>query len=155
MATITFYEKPGCANNTRQKKLLMAAAHHVIAKSILTEAWTEQSLRPFFGSLPVKDWFNYSAPNIKYGEIDPNAQSEDQALALMLTNPLLIRRPLMHIDDVFIAGFNIEIVKSTPAVNEIMAILKRNFSADLSFLQIPFLTNFWVKLNLVFLRVFE
>ncbi len=110
MATITFYEKPGCANNTRQKKLLMAAAHHVIAKSILIEAWTEQSLRPFFGSLPVKDWFNYSAPNIKYGEIDPNAQSEDQALALMLNNPLLIRRPLMHIDDVFIAGFDQELL---------------------------------------------
>ncbi|RIZ68997.1 MAG: nitrogenase-associated protein, partial [Methylococcales bacterium] len=70
MVTITFYEKPGCANNTRQKKLLVAAAHQVIPKNILTEEWTEQRLRPFFGDLPVKDWFNYSAPDIKYGEID-------------------------------------------------------------------------------------
>ena len=110
MATIIFYEKPGCANNTRQKKLLMAAAHHVIAKNIQKEAWTEQSLRPFFGKLPVKDWFNSNAPDIKYSEIDPNAQSEAQALELMLNNPLLIRRPLMHIDDVFIAGFDQELL---------------------------------------------
>jgi nitrogenase-associated protein len=110
MATITFYEKPGCANNTRQKKLLVAAAHQVIAKNILTEAWTEQSLRPFFGDLPVKDWFNYSAPAIKYGEIDPDNQTEAQALALMLEIPLLIRRPLMQIDNKFIAGFDQQLI---------------------------------------------
>lgn len=110
MATITFYEKPGCANNTRQKKLLVAAAHQVIPKSILTEAWTEQTLRPFFGNLPIKDWFNYSAPDIKYGEVDPTQQTETQALALMINQPLLIRRPLMHIDDVFIAGFDQELL---------------------------------------------
>jgi hypothetical protein len=37
MATITFYEKPGCINNTRQKKLIAAAGHQVIAKNLLTE----------------------------------------------------------------------------------------------------------------------
>ena len=37
MATITFYEKPGCINNTRQKKLLEAAGHQVVAKNLLTE----------------------------------------------------------------------------------------------------------------------
>jgi flavorubredoxin len=35
MATVTFYEKPSCANNTRQKKLLTEAGHTVIAKSKL------------------------------------------------------------------------------------------------------------------------
>ncbi len=110
MATITFYEKPGCANNTRQKKLLVAAAHQVIPKNILTEDWTEQRLRFFFGDLPVKDWFNYSAPDIKYGEIDPDEQTEAQALALMIKQPILIRRPLMQIDDVLMAGFDQELI---------------------------------------------
>ena len=106
MTTITFYEKPGCANNTRQKKLLVAAGHEVIAINLLTENWTASSLRPFFGDLAVKDWFNYSAPAIKYAEVDPNAQTEYQALELMLENPLLIRRPLMQVADRFLAGFD-------------------------------------------------
>ncbi|MBI1424317.1 MAG: hypothetical protein GC149_12685 [Gammaproteobacteria bacterium] len=39
MAEIVFYEKPGCGNNTRQKALLAAAGHHVIARNLLTEPW--------------------------------------------------------------------------------------------------------------------
>ncbi len=105
MATVTFYEKPGCANNSRQKQLLAAAGHRVVALNILTEAWQEQRLRSFFGKLAVRDWFNVSAPAIKYGEIVPDQLSEQQALALMLENPLLIRRPLMQVGDSVMAGF--------------------------------------------------
>ena len=49
MATVTFYEKPGCINNTRQKKLLAAAGHQVVAKNLLTEVWQAERLRAFFG----------------------------------------------------------------------------------------------------------
>jgi hypothetical protein len=45
MATVTFYEKPGCINNTRQKKLLVAVAHQVVALNLLTEAWQPVRLR--------------------------------------------------------------------------------------------------------------
>ena len=110
MATIIFYEKPGCANNTRQKNLLALAGHQVIAKDLLTEDWTATRLRPFFGKLAIRDWFNYSAPAIKLGEIDPETQSEEEALALMLENPLLIRRPLMQVGDSLMAGFDEEVV---------------------------------------------
>jgi len=105
MVTVYFYEKPGCANNTRQKKLLETAGHRVVALNILTEPWQEERLRVFFGELAVRDWFNYSAPPIKHGEIDPDNVSEQQALALMLENPLLIRRPLMQVGDSVMAGF--------------------------------------------------
>ena len=97
MATVTFYEKPGCSNNTRQKKLLAAAGHQVVAKDLLTETWQPERLRAFFGALAVRDWFNYSAPAIKHGEIEPDKLTEQEALALMLENPLLIRRPLMQV----------------------------------------------------------
>jgi nitrogenase-associated protein len=106
MATVYFYEKPGCINNTRQKKLLAAAGHQVVALNLLTEPWQEDRLRAFFGELAVRDWFNYSAPPLKYGEIDPDKLSEQQALALMLHNPLLIRRPLMQVGDSLMAGFD-------------------------------------------------
>ncbi len=106
MATVYFYEKPGCINNTRQKKLLAAAGHEVVALNLLTEAWQPDRLRPFFGKLAVRNWFNYSAPAIKHGEIDPENLTEPEALALMLKNPLLIRRPLMQVGDSLMAGFD-------------------------------------------------
>ena len=106
MATVIFYEKPECANNKRQKRLLIEAGHTVIAKNLLTEVWQAEQLRLFFADLPVRDWFNYSAPAIKYGEFEPDTLNEQQALALMLENSLLIRRPLMQVGDVRKAGFN-------------------------------------------------
>jgi nitrogenase-associated protein len=106
MATVIFYEKPECANNKRQKRLLMDAGHTVIAKNLLTETWQAEQLRLFFEGLAVRDWFNYSAPAIKYGEIDPETLNEQQALALMLENPLLIRRPLMQVGEQRKAGFD-------------------------------------------------
>ena len=110
MATVIFYEKPGCINNTRQKKLLVAAGHEVIAKNLLTEVWRAERLRAFFSVLPVRDWFNYSAPAIKHGEIEPDKLTETAALALMLETPLLIRRPLMQVGDNVMAGFDTQAV---------------------------------------------
>ena len=119
MATVTFYEKPGCINNTRQKKLLAAAGHQVIAKNLLTESWQVDYLRAFFGKLAVRDWFNYSAPAIKHGEIDPETKTEQEALALMLVNPLLIRRPLMQTGESLMAGFDQQAVDNWIGLKEI------------------------------------
>jgi nitrogenase-associated protein len=105
MATIIFYEKPGCINNTKQKALLEAAGHQVLAHNLLTESWTVERLRPFFGDLPVADWFNSSAPAIKAGEVKPELLEEETALLLMLQDPLLIRRPLMQVGDRRSVGF--------------------------------------------------
>lgn len=110
MATVTFYEKPGCANNTRQKVLLAASGHTVWAKNLLTEPWTPERLRPFFGQLPVAEWFNLSAPRIRDGGLDYAALSEAEALALMVREPLLIRRPLMLAEGECLAGFDPEVV---------------------------------------------
>ncbi len=123
MATVTFYEKPGCINNTRQKKLLAAAGHQVFAKNLLTESWSPDILRPFFGTLPVRDWFNYSAPTIKTGDIDPEQLTEQQALALMLENPLLIRRPLMQVGDCVMVGFDQQVVDDWIGLTEIKTAL--------------------------------
>ncbi len=95
MTTITFYEKPGCKGNLRQKTLLAAAGHTVQAKSLKTEAWTADRLLQFLGKLPVADWFNRAAPAVKAGEIVPENLGFADSLHLLLANPLLIRRPLM------------------------------------------------------------
>lgn len=111
MATVVFFEKPGCANNTRQRVWLTASGHTVLAKSLLKEPWSASRLRPFFGELPVVQWFNPSAPRVKSGEVSPAELDEQTALDLMITEPLLIRRPLMEVDGVCRAGFNIEEIR--------------------------------------------
>jgi len=121
MATVIFYEKPGCINNTRQKKLLAAAGHQVVARNLLTEDWQAERLRAFFSVLPVRDWFNYSAPAVKYGEIEPDKLTEQEALALMLEQSLLIRRPLMQVGDNVMAGFDPQAVDIWIGLTEIEA----------------------------------
>jgi len=106
MATITFYEKPGCKGNLRQKTLLAAAGHTVQAKSLKAEAWTANRLLAFLGKLPVSTWFNPAAPAVKAGEIVPENISFEHALRLLLENPLLIRRPLMEVGDERMVGFD-------------------------------------------------
>lgn len=110
MVQVVFYEKPGCINNTRQKKLLLAAGHALIVRDLLEEQWTAEQLRPFFGQLPVAEWFNRTAPAVKSGEVDPDGVSEQEALALMLAMPLLIRRPLMQVGGEYRIGFDMEAV---------------------------------------------
>jgi nitrogenase-associated protein len=118
MATIVFYEKPGCGNNTKQKVWLAASGHTVLAKNLLTEKWTAERLRAFFGELPVAQWFNKAAPRVKSGEVVPSAFGEIEALNMMLADPLLIRRPLMEADGVLRAGFDADAVRAWIGLNE-------------------------------------
>jgi nitrogenase-associated protein len=118
MATIVFYEKPGCGNNTKQKVWLAASGHTVLAKNLLIEKWTNEKLRPFFGEMPVEKWFNPAAPSVKSGEIDPAAYTADEALAMMLEQPLLIRRPLMDIEGELRAGFEAQAVDAWIGLND-------------------------------------
>ncbi|HVI51784.1 MAG TPA: ArsC/Spx/MgsR family protein [Candidatus Sulfotelmatobacter sp.] len=106
MTRVLFYEKPGCRNNTRQKELLLASGHDVVAKSLLTEPWTAESLRPFFGDKPVAEWFNRASPKVKEGIVVPETFDEASAIQAMLAEPLLIRRPLMEADGRKAVGFD-------------------------------------------------
>lgn len=107
---IKFYEKPGCTNNTKQKQLLLDCGHEVMAISLLTEKWTEERLRLFFGDKPVTNWFNMAAPAIKSGEINPADFSEETALKAMIEDPLLIKRPLIEAPVGKVSGFDNDLV---------------------------------------------
>jgi len=106
MATITFFEKTGCAGNARQKALLIASGHQVQARDLRDRRWTNAGLLEFLAGLPVEQWFNRAAPAIKSGEIVPGELDEPTALALLRDNPLLIRRPLLQVGDERRVGFD-------------------------------------------------
>ena len=110
MAEVLFYEKPGCQGNARQKAALRAAGHTVIARDLLSEPWTTTRLRQHFGTRPVREWFNASSPRVRRGEVVPAALDADTALALMLADPLLVRRPLLEAAGRYEAGFDTTLI---------------------------------------------
>lgn len=107
MTTVDFYEKPGCQGNARQKQLLQAAGHQLRVHNLLAEPWTAERLQQFFGDRPVTDWFNPTAPPITRGEVNPQTVEAEEALALMVQQPILIRRPLLQVGDRYMAGFHL------------------------------------------------
>jgi len=106
MARVHFWEKPGCAGNARQKARLAAGGHELIVHDLLGEPWTADRLAAFLGDLPPAAWFNRAAPRVRSGEIVPEALDRTEALALLLAEPLLIRRPLMEVDGSRRVGFD-------------------------------------------------
>jgi nitrogenase-associated protein len=106
MAKVVFYEKPGCGGNARQKALLVSSGHELDVRNLLVERWTAATLRPFFGAKPVPEWFNASAPRVKSGAIRISDLTPDAALEMMVADPILIRRPLMQIEERRESGFD-------------------------------------------------
>jgi len=118
MTMVLFYEKPGCVNNTKQKMMLAASGHTVWAKSLLTEAWTAERLRTFFGDRPVAEWFNRASPKVKSGEVVPELLHAETALEMMIADPILIRRPLISANGRFEVGFEPAIIDSWLGLTE-------------------------------------
>lgn len=132
MALVVFYEKPGCAGNARQKALLRASGHTVIARSILDPHWTRMQLLSFLKSLPVVAWFNRNSPRVKSGEVLPEAFGEADAttvLGMLQEDPLLIRRPLLEVDGERRAGFEIEEIAAWIGLSEGVVPDGTNFEA--------------------------
>lgn len=117
MAQVTFYEKPGCINNTKQKKWLAAAGHVVTEKNILETQWTREELLLYFGDRPVADWFNRTAPLVKTKAVIPESVDSEGALDLMLKNPILIKRPLLRVEDERMQGFSVDAVHTWIGLN--------------------------------------
>lgn len=114
--TVEFYQKPGCINNRKQLNWLKEAGLVPTELNLLTHAWNPERLRPFFADKPVVEWFNKTAPAVKQGEVDPAALTEEEALVAMCDNPILIRRPLIHVpgetsdSDLYMSGFDLATV---------------------------------------------
>ncbi|MEJ2396139.1 MAG: nitrogenase-associated protein [Candidatus Thiodiazotropha sp.] len=76
MSELVFYEKPGCIGNGMQKSLLRNQGVSFVVRDLLSHPWTAASLRDYFGTSPVTEWFNSSAPAVKSGEIAIGSLSE-------------------------------------------------------------------------------
>ncbi|WP_455756284.1 ArsC/Spx/MgsR family protein [Sulfurimonas sp.] len=104
--TIVFYEKPGCAGNTRQKKLLKQCGYELDVKDMLTTQWSIDELQSFFYGLGISEIVNSSAPDIKNNLLNLNNITKDDLIKMMIDKPLLIKRPLMIFKEHKLCGFD-------------------------------------------------
>lgn len=86
--------------------MLELSGNTVEAINLLEYPWTREELARFLENKPVSECFNPSAPAIKSGELDPMDYSLEEALDMMIHEPILIRRPLMKIGDRYFQGFD-------------------------------------------------
>lgn len=105
--SITFYEKPGCAGNKKQKELLSANGIDFEVKSMLSTNWDNETLNGFFEGLEKEQIVNQFAPQVKSGEVNIDKFSKNELIELMIKEPILIKRPLIQIDNIKICGFDI------------------------------------------------
>lgn len=105
MAFIQFFEKPGCINGKKQKNILIEAGNTLECVNILEHTWSHEELAPYLGENEPSLIMNHTAPAIKKGEIVPANLQHDEAVALMIENPILIKRPLIKVDGMSIQGF--------------------------------------------------
>ena len=111
MAHIIFYTKPGCKGGARQKELLLSSGHTVEERSIFDKTWTPEILKLYLEKLKIEDWYNKNAPEVKAGIVMPGELSMEDTLNLLCSKPILIKRPLMEINNQLIAGFDVEFLK--------------------------------------------
>lgn len=108
MAFIQFFERPGCINGEKQKHILIKAGNVLECVNILEHPWSREELAQFFAANEPSLIMNYTAPAIKKGEIVPANLQYDEAVSLMIDNPILIKRPLIRVDGLSVQGFTDE-----------------------------------------------
>ena len=118
MAKIIFYEKTGCKNNTKQKKILTLTGHEVEAIDLIQHPWTKDVLLSFFSGIEPKYWFNLNAPAFSEGLLEPEQFDEESALEALLKDHILIKRPLLIIGDIKLVGFDAERIATLIGINK-------------------------------------
>lgn len=103
---VHFFEKKGCTTNAKQKKLLSSWGVVLKEEDLLRYPFSKKTLKMFLEKAPINAWFNPNAPDIKSKKIDTSKLDDEEAIALLLKNPILIKRPLMIFKGRYILGFD-------------------------------------------------
>ncbi len=104
MAEMIVFTKTGCTTSEQQKTALKNGGNHLECRDILSRAWTRESLLPFVRGREVLQIIDCSAPAVRKGEIDPLLLTWDEAVDLMIAMPILIKGPLIQVDNLHIQG---------------------------------------------------
>lgn len=106
---VLFLEYPKCSTCKKAKKWLDDYQVAYTDRHILEENPTEDELREWIGrsGLPLKRFFNTSG--MKYRELQLKdrlpGMSEEEQIALLATDGMLVKRPLLVLDHRVLPGF--------------------------------------------------
>lgn len=106
---VLFLEYPKCSTCKKAKKWLDDHQVAYTDRHILKENPTEDELREWIGrsGLPLKRFFNTSG--MKYRELQLKdrlpGMSEEEQIALLATDGMLVKRPLLVLDHRVLPGF--------------------------------------------------
>ena len=109
---ITFIEYPKCSTCKKAKQYLDTLNINYTSRHILEEKLNENELKALYkkSGLPLKRFFNTSGN--KYKELNLKDKlplmSESEQLALLATDGMLVKRPIVVSDDKIIVGFKMD-----------------------------------------------
>lgn len=105
-----FVEYPRCSTCKKAKAWLDAHGVEYADRHIVEDNPTAEELRGWWqmSSLPLRRFFNSSG--MKYRELGVKAKldagmGDDEALDLLATDGMLVKRPLLVLDDTVLVGF--------------------------------------------------
>ncbi len=111
--SVLFVEYPKCTTCKKAKKWLDEHGIEYVDRHIVEESPTAEELAAWRerSGLPLRRFFNTSG--IKYRELGIKAKldagmSEEDAFALLATDGMLVKRPLVVADDFVLVGFKEE-----------------------------------------------
>jgi arsenate reductase len=108
---VSFYGKPECSGNKKQKALLRDAGYMLEERDLLNTSWDQEKLLNFFAGESVHSCVNERAPLITKEGLDPSALSKEDLLEKMIEHPILIKRPLLFFRGQYACGFDSPLVK--------------------------------------------
>ncbi|MDP6514019.1 MAG: ArsC/Spx/MgsR family protein [SAR202 cluster bacterium] len=73
-------------------------------RDFFQDGFTEDELRALIGERPVSGYFSYNSPSFRKMGLDRDQISDDQLLKMMVDEPRLVRRPLIHSGDELVIG---------------------------------------------------
>lgn len=113
MASILFLEYPKCSTCQKAKKWLDQQGVDYVARNIVEDNPTAEELQAWqkLSGLPVRRFFNTSG--MKYCELNVKSQldagmTDEEAFALLATDGMLVKRPILVTANTAIPGFREE-----------------------------------------------
>lgn len=113
MASILFIEYPKCSTCQKAKKWLDQQGVDYVARNIVEDNPTAGELQTWqkLSGLPVRRFFNTSG--MKYRELNVKSQldagmTDEEAFALLATDGMLVKRPILVTATTAIPGFREE-----------------------------------------------
>jgi arsenate reductase len=78
----------------------------VVGRDFFKEPLTADELQQLLGGRSATELFSWKSRRAKALGLQPGQASEDELIQLMLSEPFLIRRPLIVIDGELVIGFD-------------------------------------------------